>query len=156
MSHREECHRKHIVKYAYSLSLEYIIMALIADVLYPKCTVDQTDVSRALNTNVAGARATTCKLGDALAVKAKILLSMEIAGGLESLASIQTCVLLSWREFGTVASGQYAATAAQLAVHFGVHLDPTNYGPSTKITNDEVNLRRLICWGVFIFDRYVT
>jgi len=153
---RKQFCQSNIITGAYSLSLEFTILAYVADVLCPKETVNPTEVVDMLTGEVkmAGAQAEGVKLADALAVKARILLDMESVAGLTTLASIQASVLLGWREAGTEKAGHFAAIAAQLATRFGIHLDPTSHGRVKEFSADEVNFRRLIYWGVFVFDRY--
>jgi hypothetical protein len=128
MEQRRLYYTQHILQYAYSLSLEYAIFAVVCDLVDP-------------------AKA------EELASKASILLDMEIRGMLTTLGSIQASVLLGWRECGSPKAGHYSAIAVQLAVDFGIHIDPSEYVSATVMSRDEEEVRRLICWGVFVFDR---
>ena|SRR5579862_8666218 len=114
-----------IVKPAYSLSLEYAIFAF---------------VSRDLET------------ADLLGLKAKIILDAEITVKMTTLGSVRAAELLGWQECGSDRAGHYCAMEAGLSNDFGLHRDPSNY-LLTEMATEELEMRRFVAWGFFIFDR---
>lgn len=128
IEHRELYFTKGILKYAFSLSLEYAIYSVIADVDAPEHA-------------------------EQLASKAKVLLDMEISGRVTTLGSIQASVLLGWRECGSHEATHYCATAAGLTRTLGTNIDPSEF-VSTTLTLEEMDTRRFTYWSFFVFDKY--
>jgi hypothetical protein len=126
LEHRQLYYTQNIIKYGFSWSLEYAIYAVIAD-----------------NPDKA----------EHLALKAKMLLDMEISGRVTTLGSIQASILLGWRECGSEKAGHHCATAVGLAVDFGIHIDPSNFVSTRAMTMEEQEARRFMSWVLFVFDR---
>ena len=129
VEHRILYYTQNIIKFGFSLSLEYAIFAVVADL---------HDSEEA----------------DKLAIKAKMLLDMEISGRVTTLGSIQASILLGWRECGSEKAGSYCATQSGLNINnFGTNIDPQDFVSSTRMTSEEGEARRLTFWSSFVFDR---
>ena len=125
--HRSIYLRDGIVKFGFSWSLEYAILAVVADLIEPAQSEN-------------------------LATKAKMILEAEVSGRLTTLASTQASVLLGWRECGSPIAGQYSATAAGLIRGFGAYYDPSHF-VNTPMMFEEMEARRVMYWSFFVFDR---
>ena len=119
--------------FSFSLSLECIILAIASDSInYEHGHELEKNAKTLVSTLVELERRTNC----------------------ETLGSIQACILIGWREAGSAEAGHYSAMAGALAASFGLKFDdPSNSTSDFAMSDDEANTRRLICWGLNVFDR---
>lgn len=127
MEHRRLYLTEGILKYGFSWSLEYAILAVVADLIDPE-------------------------ISEELAAKAKVILEVEISKQLTSYASTQASLLLGWRECGSPTAGHHSSTAAGLIRRFQAYYDPCHL-VNTPMMPVQMEARRHIYWSFFVFDR---
>ncbi|KAK7206962.1 putative nitrogen assimilation transcription factor nit-4 [Myxozyma melibiosi] len=96
--------------------------------------------------------------GDPYASKAEYLLAQH------KQSSINICMaslLMGYRELGTGGSisWTYIGNAVRMAQDLGLHRDPSVWKtilPFTNMSDDEMQIRRLVWWGVYTADQYIS
>lgn len=97
-------------------------------------------------------------IGDIYASKAELLLAQH------KQSSLSICIaflLMGYRELGTGGSisWMYIGNAVRMAQDLGLHRDPSvwkSITPFTSMSETEVQVRRLLWWGVYVADRYIS
>ncbi|KUL87510.1 hypothetical protein ZTR_04625 [Talaromyces verruculosus] len=96
--------------------------------------------------------------GDEYAIKAETLLAQH------KQSSINCClalIMMAYREIGTGGSisWMYVGKAIRMAQDLGLHRDPSVWKKTQcfrNMSNIEMQIRRLIWWGAFVLDRYIS
>jgi hypothetical protein len=91
---------------------------------------------------------------DLVAFKAKQILVYEMENDAATPASLLTCVILGWRDYGSERASFYSSNGNRLYSYFGLDRDLLDYHLSpTPLKQDEVEIRRFVAYTFFIFDR---
>ncbi|QKX53027.1 uncharacterized protein TRUGW13939_00098 [Talaromyces rugulosus] len=96
--------------------------------------------------------------GDEYAIKAETLIAQH------KQSSINCCLallMMAYREIGTGGSisWMYVGNAIRMSQDLGLHRDPTvwkNTNCFRNMSTVEIQIRRLIWWGTFVLDRYIS
>lgn len=73
------------------------------------------------------------------------------------LCTVQALAIMSVREAGCGREGKgwvYSGMSFRMAYDLGLNVDATSVGGS-KLTDEEIDARRITFWGCFLFDKWV-
>ncbi|XEV01239.1 hypothetical protein FSHL1_006526 [Fusarium sambucinum] len=93
-------------------------------------------------------------LGAFFASRAKVLLELDLDN--PRLSTVQALTILSTHEGGSTRDTRgwlYSGMAMRLAFDLGLHLDPTPYVVSGKMSAVEARARTITFWGAFVTDQ---
>jgi Fungal specific transcription factor domain len=95
--------------------------------------------------------------GDHFFAEAKRLMHENDEFATTKLCTVQALALMSVREAGCGREGKgwvYSGMSFRMAMDLGLNVDAPGLSPDSRLSDEDIDARRITFWGCFLFDKY--